>query len=431
MVQEQSAASGSMHGRFLMQAARERRALFLIDGMDEAGDARDSVEAFVAELLMRGHRVVVTSRKTGFTAALRQQFSGEHRDERQIVQLLPLSRDQQEAMVSSRVDTEQCAAFWDGARDPRYEELTENPLMLTMMLSVFGNMGGRLPERRSELYEAALDGMLNRADALRKAERSLGRTHLEPFLQQLAFASHVREGDQFRIFTGGDVRAWGKEDGEMDEGMLEVWRRARTMVEEEGTLPIVAPLGMNARGEAEFRFSHLTFQEYYCAAELERRFQSGSQPVSVLLRQQGRPCAAHALEDARWHVVLQVCVELLESKDRLRPFAEAMLACDGHKLALGAGVGDPGARALAPMLHADRVLVEMDLSKAELGVDGARDIGAAVAGPGGSTALQTVVVAEFKHVVQTLRTAGALDLSRKKLQAPDAGLLAGAMKAGM
>ena len=56
-----------------------------------------------------------------------------------------------------------------------YAELLENPLMLTMMLSVFRRMGGQLPERRSELYETALDSMLNRADASRRNERGVGK----------------------------------------------------------------------------------------------------------------------------------------------------------------------------------------------------------------------------------------------------------------
>ena len=389
-------------------------------------------------LLARGHRVVLTSRETGFTAELQRQFAGDHGDSgrRQIVQLLPLSHAQQEGMVHARIDDDaQREAFWKGVRDPRYEELTENPLMLTMMLSVFKKMGGHLPERRSELYERALAVMLDRADAVRRVARAIDRPRLEAFLQQLAFASHRREGDQFRIFTGADVAAWCAEGGGMEgEGVLEVWHRVRAMAVDEGTLPILAPLGKGAasREEEEFRFSHLTFQEYYCAAELVRRFRLGTEPIAGLLRQHGKSSAAHALEDARWHVVLQICGELcIEGDNGMRPLAEAMLACDDRKLALGGGVRDPGAQALAPMLHADRVLVELDLSKAELGVDGARDTGAAVAAPGGSTALQTVVVAEFKHVVQTLRTAGALDLSTKKLQAADAGLLAGAMKAGM
>ena len=99
----------------------------------------------------------------------------------------------------------------------------------------------------SELYETALDGMLNRADAVRKAERALARPQLEDFLRQLALASHRRESDQFRLFTGVEVRAWC-EDGTMDESMLGVWSQVRAMAVEEGTLPILASVGLNARG---------------------------------------------------------------------------------------------------------------------------------------------------------------------------------------
>ena len=218
----------------------------------------------------------------------------------------------------------------------------------------------------------------------------------------------------------------------MDENMLGVWSQVRAMAVEEGTLPILASVGLDARGEEEFRFSHLTFQEYYCAAQFVRRFRSAltddvtaqQSLVAELLRSESR-CAGHALEDARWHVVLQICVELCDGQSDLRPFAEAMLACESHKLALGPGVRDPGAQALGPMLRADRTLLEIDLSKAEVGASGARGLGAAVMAPGGSVTLQVVVLKQFRFQVQELRAATQLDLSSEKLSPADGGFVAG------
>ena len=61
---------------------------------------------------------------------------------------------------------------------------SQNPLMLTMMLSVFKQRDGSLPENRSELYRDALRAMLERADTAFKGGH--GALELEPCLQRVA-----------------------------------------------------------------------------------------------------------------------------------------------------------------------------------------------------------------------------------------------------
>ena len=127
-----------------------------------------------------------------------------------IVQLLPLSSTQQRAMVEARVpDAQQAKAFLTGVQEPRLAELAQNPLMMTMLLSVFQQRGGTLPERRSELYRAALHSMLERADTASKGGH--GALELEPCLRQVAHASHTRpRGEQFRVFQARAQAAVGR-----------------------------------------------------------------------------------------------------------------------------------------------------------------------------------------------------------------------------
>ena len=90
---------GSAQHRLMMQAVHERRCLFLVDGVDEAGGAKEEIERAIAdELLDEGHKTIVTSRHSGFKM--------ESFERCQLVELLPMSHGQQEAMVRARLGSE-------------------------------------------------------------------------------------------------------------------------------------------------------------------------------------------------------------------------------------------------------------------------------------------------------------------------------------
>ena len=76
-----------------------RQAVFLIDGIDESGTYREAVQDFITtELLEPGYKTVITSRHSGFSSDAFKQCK--------LVELLPLSTDQQVQMVRSRVPNE-------------------------------------------------------------------------------------------------------------------------------------------------------------------------------------------------------------------------------------------------------------------------------------------------------------------------------------
>ena len=82
--------------RMLRQAMFARRALLLLDGLDEGGQLREVIERHVAEVLApQGHLVLATSRPAGVVEA---RFRGFAR-----LNLSPLSQEQQHAVIRARL----------------------------------------------------------------------------------------------------------------------------------------------------------------------------------------------------------------------------------------------------------------------------------------------------------------------------------------
>ena len=74
------------HAHLLLQMMLMRRAVFLLDGIDESGTYREAVEDFITvELLEPGHKTIITSRHSGFTSDAFRQC--------RLVELLPLGND--------------------------------------------------------------------------------------------------------------------------------------------------------------------------------------------------------------------------------------------------------------------------------------------------------------------------------------------------
>ena len=121
--------------RMLRQALMARRALLLLDGLDEAGAKRADIELHVVEVLApQGHVLLCTSRPAGVDEA---RFAAFRR-----LELAPLSDAQQERALEQRLGAERAAALLPYVRDtvPRDDKglkVTSNPLMLSMVASVY------------------------------------------------------------------------------------------------------------------------------------------------------------------------------------------------------------------------------------------------------------------------------------------------------
>ena len=90
--------------RMLSQAMMARRAVLLIDGIDEGGKARERIERHIAEVLApQGHVLIATSRPAGIDEA---RFARFHR-----LSLSGLSHAQQQQVLEHRLGAPRAAAL--------------------------------------------------------------------------------------------------------------------------------------------------------------------------------------------------------------------------------------------------------------------------------------------------------------------------------
>ena len=259
--------AGSDMYYMLRQALMARRALVLLDGIDEGDKARDAIERHVTEVLApQGHVMLVTSHPAGL---LEERFN--HHFEH--VQLEPLSEAQQEEVIAKRLGKGEHSELLEYLRDPKrvpldnatQQRVTGNLVMLSMVISIFRSKQGTestMPATITELYETASKAMLERVDRKERGAAASAATmpHLTSLLEATFFEAHAAEVRDF----GNEVLDRAACSLRCDCDVLpadteEALRVVRERVVQD-RLPLLSLL------EAEplqMRSSHLSFQEYF------------------------------------------------------------------------------------------------------------------------------------------------------------------------
>jgi len=329
-------------GPLFEAALRTGRALVLLDGLDEVQEGRahmvHKVEAFAADALAKGNKLVVTSRIVGYKdAPLPSQWT--------LYTLLDFDREAIESFASRW-----CLAFERGTAggdtsvvrqaaeserralldaidaNPGVARLASNPLLLTI-LALIKRQGVALPNRRVELYDLYLDTLIrswNKARALDRQQvgPNLDTNEILMTLGPLALwlrqenptAGVVTEDTLLRELTRHFMgEEWGLKHGDAlkraSEFLASVRRYSNLLVE---------------RGQNQYGFMHLTFEEMLAAYGL---YQKGVEESLPLIR-------AH-LADPAWRetLLLSVGVWGLANKNprEAGKVVRAMLSmgCDG------------------------------------------------------------------------------------------------------
>ena len=149
------------------------------------------------------------------------------------------------------------------------KELATNPLLLTLLCLVFGEVGN-FPHNRGELYEEGIDVLLKKWDAKRNIERDqvyqkLSFKRKENLLSNIAFTTFNNQDYFFKQRTIENYIAdyiSNLPDAKTDPEALLVDSNAvlKSIEAQHGLLV--------ERAKGIYSFSHLTFQEYFTARKI-------------------------------------------------------------------------------------------------------------------------------------------------------------------
>ena len=270
---------------------RAGRVLLLVDGLDEIHDDADrqtfteNLERFIEQY--PDIRTVITSREAGFdlVAPSIARFC-------ERLRLSPLSSDAIRLLSShwhslmtgdspeSAAEAERVTASL--LRSPALRRLSENPLLLTMLL-VVKHGAGRLPPDRATLYERAVEVLLDTWNI-----RGHDPLNIKEAIPQLSFIA-------YEMMRNGAQTATEKE-------LLSILERARDSVPHirryaRGTpqeflkrVELRSSLLLEAGHQSEgrkivpiYQFRHLTFQEYLTAVAASEGYYLGyTEDTSIL-----------------------------------------------------------------------------------------------------------------------------------------------------
>ncbi|WP_229456267.1 NACHT domain-containing NTPase [Nostoc sp. CHAB 5715] len=188
---------------------------------------------------------------------------------------------------------------------PGLQELATNPLLLTLLCLVYGERAG-FPANRSELYKEGLDVLLKKWDGKRNITRDevykeLTLQRKEDLLSQVAFTAFER-GEYFfkQKFVEAEIQDYIRNlpNSNTDPEVLRLDSEAvlKSIEAQHGLLV--------ERARGIYSFSHLTFQEYFMARQIEK---SGGDFSNLL---------SH-LSENRWREVFLIMVGMLKNADQL------------------------------------------------------------------------------------------------------------------
>lgn len=290
------------------------RCLVLLDGLDEVVRADDrrtvvrKIEEFVRRYDDAPNRFIITSRGAGYHEAplsdIFAYYTLQELEEADIRRFLKswcpaveiaLSSEEAATTREIRANNEINDLMKAIQTVPGIRRLAANPLLLRILAQLH-RVGVSLPRQRAALYNQVTETLIQTwrisqgvpTSALSEISSLFDQPHITPLLSKLAYWLHLKKpgglaseseitstlGKEWARLVG---RSWCEEDPGIEKEMRQFLRAVR---EQTGILVEDIP--------HQYRFAHLTFEEYYAARYLIASSQERAQRIR-----------AH-LHDPRW-----------------------------------------------------------------------------------------------------------------------------------
>ncbi|MGZ8219687.1 NACHT domain-containing protein, partial [Methylomagnum sp.] len=302
---------------YVQRLARRHGAYFLLDGLDECGDAqrRGRVMAAVDELMRNAGsacRFVLTARPYAWAAgpdAERGVYALADFDDDQVQQFITawyaalVKRGWSNPGEAERKRDDLLNAW----QRPDLVPLARNPLLLTLMATLHTNKG-RLPDDRADLYEDSVELLMLRWNRQIGADRALldelampglKLADLRSVLAKLAFEVHEQNAGREGAADIGEGRLERAFRPLLNEDRNKAAKVAEYIEKRAGLL-----IGQGEKdGERQFAFPHRTFQEFLAACYLKTLTDFAAQCHRL-----ARTAPDH------WRVVLPLAARLAEAE---------------------------------------------------------------------------------------------------------------------
>ncbi len=249
--------------------------LVMLDGLDEVADTakRQLVSQWVNEQMLRYPKTpfILTSRPLGYTGTPVEQI-------RTILVVQPFSLEQIEQFIRNwylQTEIRRNAGKDDPGVRQKAEKRAEllikdikenepiaamatNPLLLSMITTVHYS-GNSLPARRVELYDKICGLVLGERQRAKKIPDRLSPEQKKSVLQVLALELMKRRTDKFKLLQGSEI---------IEQKLATV---AGTTLKADNFLKEIEEFsGFLVRVSTdEYKFPHLSFQEYLAAAQVK------------------------------------------------------------------------------------------------------------------------------------------------------------------